>query len=62
MNVRLMNRVAISVAVIAVVLAWLPYGGPPIRMVALLGLAFIVCFAALIETVHRCADALERRN
>ena len=54
-------KFATSIAAIGAFLAWL--GGKRLNKLSPLpALAFIVCFGGLIETINRCANALERRN
>ena len=54
-------KFATSIAAIGAFLAWL--GGKRLNKLSpLRALAFIVCFGGLIETINRCANALERRN
>ena len=54
-------KIATSIAAIAALLAWL--GGKRLNQLSPLpALAFIVCFGGLIETINRCANALEKRK
>ena len=62
MRALVMYRIAFGLAAFATVLAWLAPGQATTLTFALLGLALIVCFGALVEAIYRCADALESRK
>lgn len=54
--------IAIPIAALATILAWVAPGQAPLLSFALFGLAFIFCLGGLTAAVDRCAGALEKRN